>query len=563
MSESVSSNYASAAPAHASGAWLKLWEEKFRTGLVRNDPDLLVLHRTQDACGEYGWGTVFYSKAREDYKTRVGSLPEKRAATFDLELMRELQFAQAGGLNVAANPNSIVPGHLVLWPEEKRAELTLADLREVSRLAREQTAWTFIHNMERAAASIVDWAHFQAYPWEFPLTREACETLHEATGFKLSRLADAYPAYVLAVEAERDEQLAAWLFGMLGAFAKGFGTSVEGGERVPCNIVWRGAGRAWLIPRSLKQSVLAATYVGALEMGGLFCLPNADSLRQYLPDALRAEVRGASIADEPEMRAWCEQLARDGGQIVYGGQDDMKRAPLALDEVIDAARVERVRRAGALVLDVDDTLLARERKGDAGGEILAETFAGSASAALLPELLRRGFNVCLITGHGWSQLESRLIAPLVARLRESGDGDETAASCVERLRVYANRGATKIVWDGERYASEEVYGARHQLRDADRGALRELLEFLGAEFEREVSARREWFEATFPRFDFATLPARVSEREGAVLVLRPIPARMHAADGAANARAEVYARGLEWLRHKNLSERYELAESGR
>jgi hypothetical protein len=46
-------------------------------------------------------------------------------------------------------------------------------------------------------------------------------------------------------------------------------------------------------------------------MGGLFCLPNADRLRQYLPDALRAEVRAASIADEPEARAWCERAARE------------------------------------------------------------------------------------------------------------------------------------------------------------------------------------------------------------------------------------------------------------
>lgn len=237
-----------------------------------------------------------------------------------------------------------------------------------------------------------------------------------------------------------------------------------------------------------------------------------------------------------------------------------------LDKLLDASRVERVRRQGALVLDVDDTLLARERAGGravgAGVETLAETFTESAPAALLPELLRRGFNLCLITGHGWGQLESRLIAPLVARLRESGD-EEAVASSVERLRVYANRGATKIVWDGERHAFEEVYGARHQLRDEDRPALRELLETLGAEFEREVSARREWFEATFPRFDFATLPARVSEREGAVLVLRPIPARIHAADGAANARAEVYARGLKLLRRGTLSGDYELAESGR
>lgn len=309
VDETTTEPTAAAAGAAASSDLMALWWEKQRTtGLVRYDPRLLVLHGVEEACGAYGWGTVFYSKAREDYKTRVGSLPEKRAATFDLELMSRLLFARAGGLNVAANPNSIVPGHLVVWPEEKRAELTPPDLADLSRLARAEGEWTFIHNMERAAASIVDWAHFQAYPWEFPLAHaEARETIHEAAGFKLSRLSETYPAYALLVEAESAERLAAWLSGMLRAFASGGGAWPES---VPCNIVWRGA-RAWLIPRSPSQSALAATYVGALEMGGLFCLPNADSLRQYLPDALRAEVRGASIVDEPEARAWCERVARE------------------------------------------------------------------------------------------------------------------------------------------------------------------------------------------------------------------------------------------------------------
>jgi hypothetical protein len=302
--------HTAAAAAESSDLLAQWWEKQRVTNLVRHDPRLLVLHGVEEACGAYGWGTVFYSKAREDYKTRVGSLPEKRAATFDLDLMSQLLFARAGGLNVAANPNSIVPGHLVVWPEEKRAELTLADLSDVSRLARAASAWTFIHNMERAAASIVDWAHFQAYPWEFPLSRvEACETIYDASGLSVSRLAETYPAYVMLVEAESAERLAAWLFEMLRAFAAG-GDEETGQQSVPCNIVWRGT-RAWLIPRSLAQTTLAATYVGALEMGGLFCLPNADSLRQYLPDALRAEVRGASIVDEPETRAWCERVARE------------------------------------------------------------------------------------------------------------------------------------------------------------------------------------------------------------------------------------------------------------
>jgi hypothetical protein len=235
-----------------------------------------------------------------------------------------------------------------------------------------------------------------------------------------------------------------------------------------------------------------------------------------------------------------------------------------LGELLDAARVERLRRAGALVLDVDDTLLARERvRGVDGAVGGGETFAESAAAALLPELLRRGFRVALVTGHGWRQLESRLVAPVVERLREL-DGGDGAATSVARLRVYANRGATKIVYDGASHKVEEVYGGRHQLRAADVATLRGLLESLGAEFGADVRARREWYEASFPRFDFMTLPARVDEREGAVLVLRPIPARRHAAAGVeSNPRAEVYARALTLLRRAHLEGEYEIAESGR
>lgn len=286
---------------------LNLWWQKQATGLVLYDANLVVLHRVEDACGEYGWGTLFYSKAREEYKNRVGSLPEKGTVTFDLELMSQLQLALEGGLIIAANPNSIIAGHLVIYPEEKREELTLADLRDMCRLAVEQREWTFIHNMERAAASIVDWAHYQAYPWDFPLAQEASETIFESARFTLSRLPDSYPAYTLQVSGE-SELLAEWLFDMLRALAAG--NKASGWRRIPCNIIWRGA-RAWLIPRSLSQSVLAATYVGALEIGGLFCLPNADNLRRYLPDVLRAEVRQASIADEPETRKWCELTAQE------------------------------------------------------------------------------------------------------------------------------------------------------------------------------------------------------------------------------------------------------------
>ncbi len=287
---------------------IHLWWQKHVTGLVRYDPSLLVLHRAEDKCGTYEWGTLFYSKAREEYKARVGSLPEKRAATFDLALMNQLQLGLAGGLVIAANPNSIVAGHLVVYPVEKREDLTLADLRDMCRLAAEQPELTFIHNMEFAAASIVDWAHFQAYPWNFPLAQEASEMIFESSGFQLSRLPESYPAYTLMVSGENEEILAGWLFEMLLTLKAGGVAS--NGQRIPCNIIWRGPW-VWLIPRSLSQTELAATYIGALELGGLFCLPSADSMRQYLPETLRKEVRQAGIADDREMQKWCEQAGRD------------------------------------------------------------------------------------------------------------------------------------------------------------------------------------------------------------------------------------------------------------
>lgn len=306
MSQNVYST--SAPPVSGSSNLLSLWWEKQATGLVRYDPSLLVLHRAEDACGEYEWGTLFYSKAREEYKTRVGSLPEKRAATFDLDLMSQLQLGLAGRLIIAANPNSIIAGHLVVYPQEKREELTLADILDMCRLAAEQTELTFIHNMDRAAASIIDWAHFQAYPWNFPLAQEASDKIFESSGFQLSRLPESYPTYTLVVSGKNEEVLAGWLFEMLKALRAGSDASL--GRRIPCNIVWRGT-RAWFIPRSLSQTELAATYIGALELGGLFCLPSADSMRQYLPETLRNEVRQAGIGDEREMQEWCEQTARD------------------------------------------------------------------------------------------------------------------------------------------------------------------------------------------------------------------------------------------------------------
>jgi hypothetical protein len=294
-------------PAFQANDLMQLWWQKHATGFVRYDPSLLVLHEADDVCGQYGWGTLFYSKAREDYKARVGSLPEKARTTFNLELMEKLELRMARELVIAANPNSIVPGHLVIYPREKRERLTLENIDAMCGLAHEQPEFTFIHNMERAAASILDWAHFQAYPWDFPISRESTETIVETRQLKLSRLSAEYPAYTLEVSGDM-RAVAQWLFQMLERMLNG--ELPNHGEKVPCNIIWRG-DRAWFIPRSPKQTKLAATYIGALELGGLFCLPSADTMRQYLPEKLRAEVRGAGVAEQPALRESCDVVARE------------------------------------------------------------------------------------------------------------------------------------------------------------------------------------------------------------------------------------------------------------
>ncbi len=223
-----------------------------------------------------------------------------------------------------------------------------------------------------------------------------------------------------------------------------------------------------------------------------------------------------------------------------------------IGRVVDASCVARVMDRGALLLDVDDTLLVRERAGGAAPEV----FADSPSAALLPPLLDRGIRLCLITGHGWKQLESRLISPLRDQLHTRGS--------IERLSIYTNRGATKIFWNGSRHVADEAYGSRYQLRVGDVKALSDLLNSLAEEFRIDFESQPGWYRKTFPRFDFSSLPATVTEREGGVLVLRPVPTSKHAeSETELDVRTRLYERGHELLQRARLSDEYEIARSGR
>lgn len=279
---------------------LSLWREKHAAGKIRFDADLLVIQPVS-ADQNYDWGTVFYSQARESYKTEI----KERKASFDLDLMSGLQLAEFGDLIVAANPNSLFEGHLVIYPKEKSSELTYRDIFDVTRLAQTHAGQTFIHNMERSAASIVDWAHYQAYPIAFPIEKEAGASLGEFGQVKVARISGNFPAYALAAEFPEAETIARWLLKILELLA---GTENPHGQKIPCNFIWR-KKRVWIIPRASNQSILAANYFGGLEIGGIFCLPNADDFRSYLPDVLRKEIVRATLASEPETQKWFEENA--------------------------------------------------------------------------------------------------------------------------------------------------------------------------------------------------------------------------------------------------------------
>src|SRR4051812_21203126 len=214
---------------------LSLWHEVHHRGEVFHDPELLVLHPTSAPCGQYGWGTVFYSRAREEYKASLVKSGVPRPATFDLALMERLRMARVGGLLIAANPNSLFPGHLVLYPERQRAELAPEDLDDLFAIAGAQPDWAFIHNMEDAAASIVDWAHYQAYPVELPIAREDMRPLRSEGGVSLACSEDSYPAYALSLEGSDLTRLSAWTFRLMTVLAGGLGT----GGRIPCNLIVR------------------------------------------------------------------------------------------------------------------------------------------------------------------------------------------------------------------------------------------------------------------------------------------------------------------------------------
>lgn len=280
---------------------ISLWREKLETGKIRYDDNLLVIHHFGKDI-EHNWGTVFYSQAREEYKTRIKN--EVRRSSFDTELMSHLQIADFGSLVIAANPNSLFEGHLVIYPKAKSSELTYQNLYDISRLAKQQPKHTFIHNMERSAASILDWAHFQSYPLIFPIEKDEQTEIAAFKETKIYRMSSDSAIYAIVADNLETSAAAKWLTKILEHLSE---NDNPHGNKIPCNLIWR-ENRIWIIPRALKQSEIAANYFGGLEMGGIFCLPNADSFRNYLPDALQNEVKNATLFNEEKTQEWFEEM---------------------------------------------------------------------------------------------------------------------------------------------------------------------------------------------------------------------------------------------------------------
>jgi hydroxymethylpyrimidine pyrophosphatase-like HAD family hydrolase len=219
-----------------------------------------------------------------------------------------------------------------------------------------------------------------------------------------------------------------------------------------------------------------------------------------------------------------------------------------LTSLIGRERLARVRRLGAVVLDVDDTLLARPAL---PGQDRAEA-PGREVQPLIRGLLGKGVRVILVTGHGWEQLKRRWIEPSLLQ----------SVATAGRLQIYANRGATKVVCDNTTFSEDRAYRDVHAIASEHQTPLLQLLTSLREAYVRDLQTRASWYRRTYSRFDFDQTPV-VSLREEVVAQLRPLPSRVHASGVAPDPRSDLSERGRAELDEQGLSGVYELGESGR
>lgn len=129
-----------------------------------------------------------------------------------------------------------------------------------------------------------------------------------------------------------------------------------------------------------------------------------------------------------------------------------------LEELLTTEILKNLRENGAIVFDVDDTLLARRKNiGESD-----QHFSESPAAVSVPQLLNAGVRVCVITGHGWAQLEKRFVLPLIEDVAERFPANRN--EILQRLLIYANRGATKISWENGVFREDKSYGKEFFLK---------------------------------------------------------------------------------------------------
>lgn len=231
-----------------------------------------------------------------------------------------------------------------------------------------------------------------------------------------------------------------------------------------------------------------------------------------------------------------------------------------LKEILPTEKLEKLRNNGAIFFDVDDTLLARRKNPSDKDQVFQE----SQAALYIPLLLNLGVKVCIITGHGEEQLEKRLVLPLVEHITENFLKDY--AEILRYLYVYANRGATKMVWVYGRSTKDEAYNEKFSLEESDLPILSNILRKLSDTFIGDFFKQEDYFRQKFPKFNFNEIPPKIIEREKVVLGLRPIPSDWHCAtntDSAISPLREMIIEGILMLDDAQLTSKYELTQSGK
>lgn len=217
-----------------------------------------------------------------------------------------------------------------------------------------------------------------------------------------------------------------------------------------------------------------------------------------------------------------------------------------------------MRQHGAIVFDVDDTLLERRKNVHENDQVFSE----SSAAMSLIRLLELGVRVCLITGHGWTQLEDRLVKPLIKELLQTFP--DSYRKLATRFFVYANRGATKIIWQGEQFKEDENHGKRFALNDSDLDKIDKVFSELNGIFCRDFAKKEILYRQKFEQFNFNELPPKIIGREKVVLGLRPIPSEWHSKRKSSDSpRQKLFEKGVKLLKENGLDAKYDLSQSGK